>query len=312
VAVSTTPISSTAPKLKYNALDEYQRQLATQNASSGAGPAMGYFQSAVSGKPSSALSAALSSNREAIARAAGNLRAQTAQTLATGGALGQGQAVRGTQETERSIMQTMADNRSKELQALGNEQATAAQALLSQSNNDRAAMREDLRLAASSDSAAIKASSYAGLRKYLDSVGIQQGTEESAAALDAWAAKEAENDPLYQAERFKAQKTLNTEKINSIKSGNGSFGSKVQDIYKLGEGSAAGQMFTDNIAKARQEDGNFFQNEILPRLARGEDVSAMVDTYITARNKGIPYYVAANSVVPSSFDALKEFRKGGF
>lgn len=284
MAISTA--TATAPKLKYDSVEEYRKKLLATKADNPATGAVEFFKGAATGS-TPAMSAAIAANREALSRQAGTMRSQAAQTLAGGGALGQGQAIRGTQETERNILQGLADSRNKELQTLGQSQESANRLLLDQGDKASSNTLQAIQSGLSSESPAMKQASLRALTGFLESQGVQMGTQESAEALDAFMGKQAEEDPLYQAQKLQAKAALQTEEIAKINQGAGSLGSKIGQVAAMGAGSQAGTLMTNQINGSRQEDTNFWNNVLLPKAQAGQDISGMADKYISARNSGL-------------------------
>lgn len=277
-------ISTPKPTLKYQALEDYQKKLAS--STSPASQATSYFQSAAAGKPSAALSTAISSNREALARAAASARSTAAQSIAQGGGLGQGQAVRGTQEAEQGILQSLADSRAKELQLIGQEQQSANETLLNQANTDSSNKLSAIKMGLESGSESTKASTRRALGEYLDSIGLQQADEESAKAFDDYFATEAENDPSALLAKETAQQSLSkTRAENAIASGTGTTGSKLAAAYSFNP-SVAYNAFIAGINAPMQQDGDFWDKTIIPLLKAGRtsDAAKMIDLYNTRRN----------------------------
>lgn len=293
MAVSTTTTTTAptismagAPKLKYSSLEEYQKRIAA-NQTPGK-QAAGYFQSMAAGNVSPALSAALSSNREALARAASNVRSTTANTIATSGGIGQGQAVRGTQEAEQSILQSMADSRNKELQLIGQQQQSANETLLNQENAEKSGTLSAIQ-AGISAGGSLKADALRGLRNYLDSQGVQQSTEESSAAYDQFLADQAENDPSAKMARITAENTLKDEQARQILiSSSGSVGTRISKAVRAASSDkAAYDTFMGSIPNATQGDQTYWTTVIMPLINSGNEAAAAnaIDKYLVIRNK---------------------------
>lgn len=289
--MATTPTTfsmAKAPKLTYKPVEEYLAAQKANASTSTLGKATGFFQNQANGTPSTALSAAIAANREAMARQAATLRGQAAQTLAKGSALGQGTAVRGMQDTERNILQTMADSRSKELQALGTEQTNANKILMDQANSDKSSTMASIQAGLNSSSPAVQSASQRALAQFLNANGVQMGTEESAAALNDFAANAAENDPLAQAQKVEAEQTLSKAKMNAILSGTGSAGQKMTALYQNGNGSEAYNTFMQSLDTSRegpkQADTDFWNKTVLPILEQGGDPSQAIAKWNKARS----------------------------
>lgn len=283
---SYVPLSK-APKLKYTPVEEFLKSRANTEASLPTGQAMSFYQNAAAGKPTPALSASFAANREALARQAGSMRTQTAQTLAEGGALGQGQAIRGTQETEQGILRALADSRNKEAQAIGSMQEGANQVLLDEGNRAGQQTMQAIQAGLNSKSPAMQQSSLRALSGFLEGKGVQMATADSADALDTFHATQAENDPKVALERLTSEQALRKAQSEAVMDGAGSVGQKVQQIMKTtGSTTQAGTQFTNTIQSAEQKDTNAWRNYFEKQIAAGNDVSPQIDNYIALRNEG--------------------------
>lgn len=202
-------------KLDFDSYDKYLEDQKKKSATTDSGTALSYYRDAAAGKPTAAVSSTIAANREALARQAGNMRTAAAQAVAGTGALGQGQAVRGTQETEGKILQSLADSRNKEQQAIAADQSNANSVLLAQGNAENDRTLERLRLGMASETPSTKAASERMLTQFLSDNGVQMATSDSAGAYDKAVADEAENSPEHQLATLTANRSLSEAKAKA-------------------------------------------------------------------------------------------------
>lgn len=283
-------------KLNYAPLEEYLDEQKKKASTSSGAQATSYFQNIAQGTPSQGMAAAQSATREALARQANSMRAQSAQTMASGGQIGQGQAIRGTQAVEQGVLQALADSRNKEAQAIASEQGSANETLLGQSNTDRSASLNALQLGLNSEDAALKASTVRGLKEYLASSGVQMPTDESYLEYNQEAAQKAESDPTAVLERMTAEDALKASQAKQLVASNagGSRASGIVSAYGISPGEAYNS-FIAGLDKPKQQDGDYWNSTVVPLLSKGDQAGA-----IEAINK---YSVARAS--PSTGSAMK-------